>query len=73
MLSSVKLLWSVEELERRRSHISSALKVRSINLVLKVAKKPFYVLGMLDHYLKKKDANETSELLRITLLTSFYG
>lgn len=46
--SKILLLWSVEELERRGSYISSALKVRSINLVLKVAKKPFYVLGMLD-------------------------
>lgn len=54
MLSSVKLLWSVEKLGRRESHIFNALKVGGINLVL-------------------KDANETSELLRITLLTSFFG
>ena len=54
VLSSVKLLWSVEELGRRGSHIFSALRVGSINLVLKVAKKTFYVLGMPDHYFQKK-------------------
>lgn len=39
--------------KERKPHFQCS-KVRSINLVLKVAKKPFYVLGMLDHYLKKK-------------------
>lgn len=60
--------------ERKPQNFFQCSKSRKYNLDLKVAKKAFFVLGMLAWPLfSKKDANETSELLRITLLTSFYG
>lgn len=60
--------------EERKPHISKyALKVGSINFVLKVAQKNSFGFGHAWPLFSKKDANKTSELLRITLLTSFYG
>ena len=52
--------------EERKPHFQCSKSQKYKFSFKSCKKKTFYVLGMLDHYFQKKDAKETSELLRIT-------